>query len=189
MSNARVSAVCVAIIASAMVVAGCGGAQSRFTSHMDRGNQYFAQGEYGKAGVEFRNAMQIVPTNTEARVMAGLVLEKQGKLADALNLYQAAVDTAPESVQARANLGRMYVFAGESQRANEVIGPALAKHPDDPDLLAVRAAVRQQLKDQSGALEDAQRAVKLAPSNENAIALLAGLYNQAADKPRAIALL
>jgi tetratricopeptide (TPR) repeat protein len=189
MSNARVSAVCVAILASAMVVAGCGGAQSRFTSHMDRGNQYFAQGEYGKAGVEFRNAMQIVPTNTEARVMAGLVLEKQGKLADALNLYQAAVDTAPESVRARANLGRMYVFAGESRRANEVIGPALAKHPDDPDLLAVRAAVRQQLKDQSGALEDAQRAVKLAPSNENAIALLAGLYNQAADKPRAIALL
>src|ERR1700744_362559 len=73
-------------------------------------------------------------------------------------------------------------------RPLELAGPALAKHPDDAELLTVRAAARLQLKDSSGAEQDARRAVDLAPTNADAVAVLAGIYSSAGagDKPQAL---
>ena len=44
-------------------------------------------------------------------------------------------------------------------------------------MLTIRAAAKVQLKDQAGALADAERAYQLAPTNEDAIAVLTGIYN------------
>jgi predicted Zn-dependent protease len=65
----------------------------------------------------------------------------------------------------------------------------LVKHPDDAVLLTVRAAARVQLKDAPGALADAERAVQLAPTNEDAVSVLAGIYKSKGDTDKAVALL
>jgi tetratricopeptide (TPR) repeat protein len=156
---------------------------------MDRGRQYQAQGNYEKAGIEFRNALQIMPKSVEAMYMAGRISERQGNARAALGLYLGVIDEDPANIKARAAAGRVYVFAGQRDRAQEVIGPGLAKSPDDPDLLTVRAAIRQQEGDSAGATADAERALKLNPKNENTLAVLASLYAKADGPPRAIALL
>jgi tetratricopeptide (TPR) repeat protein len=56
-------------------------------------------------------------------------------------------------------------------------------------LLTIRAAARNALKDPVGGLADAELAVKLAPTNEDAISVLAGLYNSAGRGDEAGALL
>src|SRR5258708_33979838 len=83
----------------------------------------------------------------------------------------------------------MLIFAGAVKRALDVVAPGLTAHPDNPDLLAVRAAAHQQLKEKEAARVDAERAVQLDPTNENALAVLAALYADAAQNPRAISLL
>jgi len=189
MSRAYRSASLVAILMSAAVLVGCGGAQSRFSSHMDRGKQYLTQGNYQKASVEFRNALQIMPKDIEALLLAGQVAEKQGNPRAAAGFYLGAIDYHPEEVRSRAALGRVYVLAGSPDLAQPVIEPGLASHPDDPDLLSVRAAIRQMQGDGAGATADAERALKLDPNNENAMGLLASLYTKADGPQRAIALL
>lgn len=169
-------------------VSGCGGAQARYESHVQRGKQYLAAGNLDKAGVEFRNAVQIQPKAPEALYLDGRVAEQQGNVREAAALYQATIDQAPGYFQARASLGKLWVFSGAAQRALDTIAPGLAAHPDDADLLAVRAAARHQQKDDVAARADAERAVKVAPTNENAIAVLAALYTAAKDYPQAIAL-
>ncbi len=96
--------------------------------------EYFAAENYEKARVEFGNALQINPKDAEARYMSGRVAEKLGKIRDAVGGYQAAIESNSDHTQARANLGRVFVFAGVQSRRWRRLSRA-AKHPDDPDLL------------------------------------------------------
>jgi tetratricopeptide (TPR) repeat protein len=173
----------------ACVLSGCGGAHSRFTSHLHRGQGYLADGNLDKASVEFRNAAQIEPRNAEALYFNGRVAEARNNIRAAFGFYQAAVDANPKYAAARASVGKMLVFAGAAKRALDTVAPGLAEHPGDADLLAVRAAARHQLKENEGARADAERAVQLAPTNENALSILAALYAEAKEYPRAVALL
>jgi tetratricopeptide (TPR) repeat protein len=175
-------------VVCAIVLCGCGGAQSRLANHMERGQQYFSQGDFAKASIEFRNAMQIAPKDPTALVMAGRTAEKLGRPRDAVGLYQTVVDTKPDNVEAREYLGRLMALHGQPDRALEVIGPALAKHPDDASLLTIRAAARVALKNPDGALADIERALQLAPANEEAILFRAGMYANDGDLDKATAL-
>ena len=80
------------------------------------------------------------------------------------------------------------MLGGATQRALEIIAPGLLEHPDNPDLLAARAAARHQLRDDGEARADAERAVQVAPTNENAIAVLTALALRAGDHARALSL-
>jgi tetratricopeptide (TPR) repeat protein len=179
---------CAGLLALGLALAGCGNSHSRFASYMTRGKEYLAAGNLDKASVEFRNALQIEPRSDDAFYFNGRVAERRGNLREAVSFYQAAVDVQPADTRARASLAKMFVLGGATQQALEVISPGLLDHPDDPDLLAARAAVRHQLKDDGEARADAERAVQLAPANENAIAVLAALALRSGDTARAISL-
>jgi tetratricopeptide (TPR) repeat protein len=178
-----------AVFLATLALAGCGGAQARKARHLEKGQVFFAANNFEKARVEFRNALQIAPNDSEARYENGLVDEKLGNPREAAQFYQGAIDSNADNVQARAALGRLYVFAGAPERAMETIKPALVKHPEDASLLTVRAAARVQLKDVDGALQDAEHAVQLAPTNENSVAVMAGIYKSRNEPEKARVLL
>ena len=185
----KLRSVLVLVTAILLGIAGCGGAQSRYASHMSKGDDFFAAANYEKARIEFRNALQILPNDAQARYMYGRSMERLGKVREAAGMYQGAIDSDTNHAGARAALGRVFVFAGAPQKALELVEPALAKNANDAELLTVRAAARSQLDQRDAALVDAEAAVKLAPTNENAVALLASIYRQGNDAPRAVALL
>ncbi len=178
-----------AAVVALVFVAGCGGAQSRYESHLAKGEDFFAAENFEKARIEFRNALQILPNDAQGRFLYGRSMERLGKVREAAGMYQGAIDNDTNHAGARAALGRVYVFAGAPDKALELVEPAIAAKPDDAELLTVRAAARAQLNQAEAALADAQRAVQLAPASENAVALLASLYRQRNDAPRAIELL
>ena len=168
---------------------GCGGAQARMTRHLERGQTFLAAGNLEKARVEFQNALQIAPKNADVRFQMGVVDEKLGNQREAANFYQAALDINPDHVGARTKLARLYVFSGAPDQALELLKPGIEKHPDDAELLVVRAAARVQQKDLSAAQTDAERALKLEPTNEDAVAVLAGVYTSQGDRAKAQTLL
>lgn len=171
-----------------LLLAGCGGAASRYASHMERGRAYFAKEDYVHARIEFRNAIQISPKDGPARIMAARTDQKLGEVREAAGLYQSVIDGSPENLEARAGLGNLLLFVGADEQALKVIEPGLAKHPDEVSLLSVRAAARARTRDLSGAVADADHALKLAPLNEIAIGVRAGLYQQSGNTAQAIAL-
>jgi tetratricopeptide (TPR) repeat protein len=175
--------------AAALLLAGCGGAESRKARHLKNGQAFLAAENFEKARIEFRNALQIAPTDSEARFENGVVDEKLGNPREAAQFYQGAIDSNADNVGARAALARLYLFSGAPDQALDLIKPALVTHPMDARLLTVRAAVRVQLKDPDGALQDAEEAVKLAPTNEDAVAVLAGVYKSRNEPEKARAIL
>lgn len=176
---------CVAVL----LVAGCSGAESRKAKHLEKGRAFLAAGNLDKARVEFRNALQIAPTDSGARFENGVVDEKLGNPREAAQFYQGAIDTDADNIAARAALGRLYLFGGAPEKSLTTIKPSLDKHPDDASLLTVRAAASVQLKNLDAALHDAERAVQLAPDNEDAISVLAGIYKREDQPAKAQALL
>src|SRR6266702_2155737 len=139
--------VCAITVAMTVVVSGCGGARARFASHLQRGQEFLASGNLDKASVEFRNAAQIEPKNAQALYFNGRVAEARGNIREAYGFYQAALEVDATYDPARAGTGKMLVFAGDAKRAQDIIAPGLTAHPDNVDLLAVRAAAHHQLKE------------------------------------------
>jgi tetratricopeptide (TPR) repeat protein len=170
-------------------VAACGGAETRMAKHLQKGQSFLDAGNLEKARIEFQNALQISPKNAQARFEMGVVDEKLGRQRDAAQFYQGVIDVSPDHVEARTRLARLYLFSSAADRALDLIKPALEKHPDDAGLLTVRAAIRVQQKDLTGAQADAERAVQLAPTSEDAIAVLAGVYASQGNVAKAQALL
>ena len=176
----------ICLCALAMLVAGCGGAEDRKARYIEKGEQYFAQRNYEKARVEFRNALQIDPKDANARYHVGRVSERLQNPREAVGQYQAAIDADPTHVLARAALGRLYLLGGLPDKAMALAEPGLTQHPDNAQLLTVRAGAKAHMRDVPGAFEDAEKAVQLAPDDEYAIALLASLYRQNARSDKAI---
>jgi Flp pilus assembly protein TadD len=170
-------------------LAACGGAASRFDAYLRRGQEYFAAGDYPRASVEFRNAMQIEPRNAEARVLAARTFEKQSRPREAIGLYQSAVDIAPENTEARGHLARLLLSGRATEPAMKTLEPALKSHPDDPLLLTLRGVAHEQLGQQAEAVADVDRALKLDPTNTEAIEARAGMYRRAGDLGGALALI
>jgi tetratricopeptide (TPR) repeat protein len=174
---------------SALVLGGCGGAEARKARHLEKGEAFYAAHNFEKARVEFRNALQIAPNDSDARYKNGLVDEKLGNMREAGQFYQGAIDSNADNVQARAALGRLYLLSGAPEQALETIKPSLTRHPADGRLLTVRAAARTQLKDLDGALQDGEQAVQAAPDSEDAVAVLAAIYKTRGDTDKARELL
>ncbi len=181
---------CVALLSVACLsLVACGGAEGRKAKHIEKGQSFLAAGNFEKARIEFRNALQIAPKDAMARYEMGLVDEKMENLREAAQFYQGTIDIDPNHVGARTKLARIYLLSGVPDKALDLVGPALKARPDDAELLSIRAAAREQNKDQAGALTDAERAVQLAPTNEDAVAVLAGIYMSSGSKDKARALL
>jgi tetratricopeptide (TPR) repeat protein len=180
---------CVVVACALLPAYGCGDATARKSMHLERGLNFLAAENFDKARLEFQNVLQIDPRDPKARYEMGVLAERSGKMRQAAQYYQGTIEVKPDDIDARFRLGRMYLFGGAPERTLEVIKPALATHPDEPGLLTLRAAVRSQQKDVSGALADAGRAAGLAPVNEDAVAVLAGIYTSQGDTTKAQAVL
>jgi tetratricopeptide (TPR) repeat protein len=173
-------------VGSISMLTGCGNAQSRKSGYIQHGQKYYAAGNYDKARLEFRNALQIDPKDPELRFLLGQVAEKTGDARAAFGEYQAALNANPQQADARAALGRLYLYGGVPDKALELAESGLAAEPDNAQFLTVRGAARAQLGNVREALEDAQRAADLAPADDYAIALLASLYKQRSDLDHAV---
>lgn len=187
-ASVRRRAAVVLAVSGVLLLNACGGAQARKAKHFEKGQTYLADGNFEKARVEFQNALQIAPTDPEARFEMGVVDEKLLKIREAAQFYQGVIDVSPDHLGARTHLARLFVLSGAPDRAMDVMKPAIEKHPDNSELLTLRAAVHVQQQDLTAALPDAERAVQLDPRNEEAIATLAGIYsaNKSFDKAQTL---
>jgi tetratricopeptide (TPR) repeat protein len=165
----------------------CSGAQERKASFIQKGEAFMAERNYAKARLEFRNALQIDP-DTRTQTLAATAAEKAGEFREAATLYRSALED-PANIEARASLAKLYIFSGVPDEARKLVDEGLSKASSDPTLLAVRGATRMLRGDKAGARADGEAALKVAPDNEDAAALLASLLAQEGKRDEAIVLI
>ena len=91
------------------------------------GQAYMENQDYGAAITPLKRAVQLAPDLAAAHQLLGYALLAQG--------YNAEAIPHLEKVQEQTALGIAQIGAGQLQQAVENLQAALAKHPNDPDLL------------------------------------------------------
>jgi len=122
-------------------IAGCGSPQEKKMKFYNKGQALYEKGDFVKASLEFKNAIQIDPKFTDGYYMLGMIALKKGELRQAYGALSKVVALNPDHTKAQLELGKIYLTANAPDKAKEQADLILKKQPGNDDALTLRAAV------------------------------------------------
>ena len=103
---------------------------------------YYSAGDIQKASDAIGQALQRAPYHPEYLYVQGRIFEKQGRIDEALGVFQRTVLVNPKESDAYFELGAIYQQRGELAKARAAYAKAVEISPDDPDYKRALAALR-----------------------------------------------
>ena len=173
-------------LAVATVLAACSSPTDKANRFYEKGVALLQQGDLVKARIEFQNALQIKDDMTAAWFGLAQIAEQKGEWERLFGLLNKVVDRDPKHLEAQIKLGRLLLAAGKLDKALVTSDTTLALAKDNPDVLALRAAVLYKLDDKPGAVSQANAALAINPDNVDALVVLATERLAAKDANKAI---
>ncbi len=177
------------IVGLVATLVACGGAEDRKTVYMKKGQEFYEQGNYEKARLEFQNVLQIDPKDVEARFHLAESLEKLENWQGAASHYLAVMGEKPDHRGALLNMGRLFLLSNNNDKARENADKILAKSPEDVEGLTLMAAVEAKSGDRVKAMETIERALKQDKQNAEGASLKASLLLLDGKADEAVAIL
>ena len=170
-----------AVLLLSLLLWGCGGPEQRAAGYFEKAQALFEEGNYAKAQLEVRNALQIKDDMVEAWNLLARLQEKQAEFRPAFASYDKALTLQPEHVPSLIGRGRILVAARDFERAATDANKALELAPGNSDALALKAGVSLGQGNRAEAETLARQALTADSGNEIARVFLAMLH---ADEER-----
>ena len=162
---------CVALI-------GCDGPKEREAAYLERGKTLFKSGNYVKARLEFRNALQINPKGVETRFYLATIEQKVGNFRAAYAGFEKLITEKPDYLPAQLELARLLFMAGQSGRALPKVKMVLAAQPENTAARALNAAIAMKAGKLDEAMTEARAVLKLDPGNADAGSVVAAILSR-----------
>lgn len=132
--------------------------------HFARGEQYFADGKYAEAIIEYRNAVQLDAKFGQARYKLAQAYSRTGDVRGALAEMVRASDLLPDTdVQLQA--GNFLLLARRYDEAKARAEGVLSREPDNTQALVLKANALAGLRDLDAAVSAMERAIARDPAN------------------------
>ncbi|MEH6547323.1 MAG: tetratricopeptide repeat protein, partial [Sneathiella sp.] len=170
-----------------LAVAACDSPEEKAAAHYKSGMEFVDAGNFVKAGIEFRNALQLNETLADGWYGLALVEESEGKWREYAGDILKAIELDPKHVKAQARYGKIMLLSGRLEDALKASDLITELDPDSADTLALKAAVLFRLDDKPGAVAAATAALKADPSNIDAVSVLAAERLEAKQPGEAVA--
>lgn len=125
-----------------LLLAGCS-AEARKSAHLARGAGFLAGGDYEKAEIEYRNALQLERLNPEAIARLGIIYFDQGRSGPAFLFLRKARELQPQNVEVRLRLAMALLGVREFEEGRAMALSLLDHNPpheEAPRLLAEAAS-------------------------------------------------
>jgi len=171
---------------SLLSIIACTSPAEKANKYLEDGMQLLKQGDFDKADLEFRNALQIVRSMTQALWGRALVAEKQGDWQRLFSLLNNVIEQDPMHLDAHVKLGRLLLAANQLDKALDISNKSLELDNNNIKVLALRAALLLKLEDANGAVEYANRVLVESPDNIDALVVLATERLAAGDSEKAV---
>jgi TolB-like protein/tetratricopeptide (TPR) repeat protein len=161
-------------------------------AHGARGFALLQRKQFEDAEAEFQAALEINPSQFEARYFYARACFAQGRLEDAARLFQEAADVREDyqaaffAAQALEALGRENQAAVGYTKALEVAEKHMELNPDDPRAATMRAVSLCRTGDREAGLVWAERALEIDPADAGVQYNVACLYSLEDQTDRAI---
>jgi tetratricopeptide (TPR) repeat protein len=160
----RIAAVAVVSLAVGFT-AGCSRDPNvRKQKYLESGKKYMASGKYKEAGIQFYNALRIDKNYGDAHFELAKLDLKMGSAMPAYHELLNTVYLLPQNIEARLDLGNVYLAGGAPDRAEEQANAILAINPNYADAYALLSGAERQKKNNAEAMKDIQRALAIDPN-------------------------
>lgn len=166
----------IVLLLTALVITGCGGAESRKAKYLAKGKAYIEEKNYDKAKIEIKNALQIDPKHAEGYYLMGIVEEARQNWPQAFGNFGKAVELDPAHLDAKSRFGRLQLMAGKPDEAVKLADAILASDPKHFGGRTLKAAIMARKDDDAGAIRETSSVISEAPGNVEAVGLLASIY-------------
>lgn len=113
----------------------------------------------------FSKKVQASPNNANLNANMGAVLQKQGRMDEALSYYRQAEVLDPSNVNTRINTGTLYQQKGDYRTAIKAYESVLIANPNNINAMLYRAQCYDKLGDSRIAQEGYQKVLALDPDN------------------------
>lgn len=129
------------------------------------------------------------PLDADALFARGVGLHQAGDIVGAIEAYQAALELAPDRIDARSNLGAAYARLGRYDDAAQHYRAVLTRAPEQMQVRFNLALALYKSGRVPEAAEELGRVVAAEPGNRSAVLLLADCNAQAGNDAAVVALL
>lgn len=103
--------------------------EARVAVRLERGEQYFAAEDFGRAELEFLSVLQREPTNSVAIRQLGFIHYHRGVLSRAHTFLEQARQLDPEDLEVRLRLAAVYLTRGQLSEASDELEYILEQDP------------------------------------------------------------
>lgn len=154
------------LVAVALTSLACAGdPQVAKRKYYERGQEYFGEGKYREAALEFRNAIKLDPRYAEAHYALGRTHLKLGRWQEAFKSLEKAVDLEPRHVEARLELAELHLLARNAAAARAELQEVEAIAPGHVRAQIVLGKLYFAEKDFPRAVQAFEKAKQAAPRN------------------------
>src|SRR5208283_155776 len=175
----------IVIVLSVAILMGCSGPDQKKAKFYNKGKMLYEKGDYVRAKLEFKNAIQIDIKYADAYYMLGMAALKSGDPRGAYGSFSKAVELSPQHPGANAELGWFLLGAGKPDEAMGKAELVLKSDAKSEDALILKGAVLVKKKDNEGALRFLESVVGKEVRKPDGYLFLTAAYPQSGDVPRA----
>jgi tetratricopeptide (TPR) repeat protein len=129
--------------------------------HLSAANQFFDSGQYDRAEIEYKNVVQLDPSNPQAIARLGIIYDDEGSLDKAIPFLRKGLELDPNNLQIHLKLSQIYLSTRNPKEARDQAGWVLDRNPLDPDAPILLAEATTNGKD----VEDARQRIQALPSS------------------------
>ncbi len=129
------------------------------------GRLYYVLEQYQESLQMLLKSLELEPSRAVGHYLLGTVLEKIGRIPQAIQAYQEAISLNPKYIDAYNNLGNILFQAGELEQAESVYSQAIAANPDHFGSYLNLGNVLMLRQEVEKAIAAYETALKLSPKN------------------------
>lgn len=134
--------------------------------HNNRGVSLYHQQAYKAAEAEFKKALELNPSFTEAHNNLALTLSELGRSEEAIESFKRAIELSPEFAEAYNNLACLYQLKGEYEEAIQMFNQAIQARADYSTAYTNLGSAYQTLNRIEEAEKSWERAIAIDPTND-----------------------
>lgn len=146
------------------------------------GMQYFENGKYREAAIQYQSALQVDAQYTEAHYQLARCYLKLKIWNGAYNELMRTTEIDPHYLKARVDLGHLLLAAGEYKSADDEAKAALAQSPDNADVHSLIADIDFRQGHYPEAQEELNKVLQITPRSADAYIAM-GKIQAAAKNP------
>ncbi len=154
-------------------LAACDSPEEKAQGYYQNGLQLFKEENYEKAGLEFRNALQLNGNIADAWYHLALVEEKEGKIRKYAGDLYKTIELDINHVPAQIRLAKILLFSGRMDEAEEKANLVMRLEPANADVWSLQAALLFRQKKNAEALVAAKKSLEIEPGHVEASLVIA----------------